>query len=209
MANTKYEITDIAHRQYPFLHRIKALRNIGDKVKAGDLGGYVESEQNLSFEPGDEAWLFDEAICCNEAMVDKNSVLKDRAMVSGAAYITGGAALSGAAQAADTAYVCGAALSFGCKALENCVIAPSRKTGRAPMLGGDITIYGTIIGDVRVSGKMALMENERILNNSIDTLVISSGRRSVIPAAARGNLRPLTERRDNTRAERKIIEMAR
>lgn len=76
MQNNKYELTDIAHLQYPFLRRIRALRNIGDKVKAGDFGGFVESEQNLSFEPGDEAWLFDDAISCNEARVDKDSILK-------------------------------------------------------------------------------------------------------------------------------------
>ena len=27
MPNQKYEITDIAHEQYPFLHRIRALRD--------------------------------------------------------------------------------------------------------------------------------------------------------------------------------------
>ncbi len=60
--NTKYEITDIAHEKYPFLHRIRALRDIGSEVKAGDLGGFVEGESNLSFETGDNAWIFDDAI---------------------------------------------------------------------------------------------------------------------------------------------------
>lgn len=41
-SNKKYEITDIAHETYPFLHRIRALRDIGENVKAGDLGGFVE-----------------------------------------------------------------------------------------------------------------------------------------------------------------------
>lgn len=35
--NKKYEITDIAHEKYPFLHRIRALRDIGPTVKSGDL----------------------------------------------------------------------------------------------------------------------------------------------------------------------------
>lgn len=56
MNNEKYEITDIAHEKYPFLHRIRALRDIRPGVRAGDLGGFVESEHNLSFEPGDNAW---------------------------------------------------------------------------------------------------------------------------------------------------------
>lgn len=45
-----------AHEKYPFLHRIRALRDIRPGVRAGDLGGFVESEHNLSFEPGDNAW---------------------------------------------------------------------------------------------------------------------------------------------------------
>ena len=62
MANEKYEITDIAHERYPFLHRIRALRDIGEEVKAGDLGGFVETEANLSFEEGDDAWIFNDAV---------------------------------------------------------------------------------------------------------------------------------------------------
>ena len=75
MSNQKYEITDIAHEKYPFLHRIRALRDIGDRVKAGDLGGFAEREENLSFEPGDDAWIFDDAIAAGEGCVDKGSRL--------------------------------------------------------------------------------------------------------------------------------------
>ena len=56
--NQKYEITDIAHETYPFLHRIRALQDIGDWAKAGDLGGFVESESNLAVDPEDAAWIF-------------------------------------------------------------------------------------------------------------------------------------------------------
>lgn len=65
--NNKYEITDIHHEQYPFLRRIRALRDIGEEVKAGALGGFVEHEGNLSFEPGDDAWIFQNAIACGDA----------------------------------------------------------------------------------------------------------------------------------------------
>ena len=78
--NQKYEITEIAHEKYPFLHRIRALRDIGSEVKTGTLGGFVESENNLSFRPGDDAWLFDDAIACNDAYVDKGSYLRGNAL---------------------------------------------------------------------------------------------------------------------------------
>ena len=54
-SNQKYEITEISHEKYPFLHRIRALRDVSAEVSAGDLGGFVESESNLSFEPDDTA----------------------------------------------------------------------------------------------------------------------------------------------------------
>jgi len=57
MTNLKYEMTSddtISHRGRT-LHRIRALRDFGD-VTAGDLGGYVESESNLSHD-GD-AWIY-------------------------------------------------------------------------------------------------------------------------------------------------------
>ena len=90
IANQKYEITDIAHEKYPFLHRIRALRDIGGEVKAGDLGGFVESESNLSFEAGDDAWLFDDAIACNDAYVDKDATLRGSAAACGNAYVSRG-----------------------------------------------------------------------------------------------------------------------
>ena len=44
----KYELTDETMEwEGHTLHRIKALRDFND-VKAGDLGGWVESEDNLS-----------------------------------------------------------------------------------------------------------------------------------------------------------------
>ena len=99
--NKKYEITEISHVKYPFLHRIRALRDIGDRVKTGDLGGFVESESNLSFAPGDDAWVFDDAIACGESSVDQGSRLFGNAVVCGQAYVSQGAALSAEARAGD------------------------------------------------------------------------------------------------------------
>ena len=40
------------------VYRIRALKDFGD-VKAGDLGGYVNSEENLSHEGN--CWIYDDA----------------------------------------------------------------------------------------------------------------------------------------------------
>ena len=94
MTNQKYEITDIVHGEYPFLHRVRALRDIGTNVKAGDLGGFVEHEGNLSFEPGDDAWVCDEAIAAGDSVVEKGSC--------------GAGPLSAAAPVSPTALCCSA-----------------------------------------------------------------------------------------------------
>lgn len=52
----KYEITSEVHPEIPTLRRIRALRDIPRyAVKAGDLGGWIEKEANLTQE-GD-AWV--------------------------------------------------------------------------------------------------------------------------------------------------------
>ena len=48
MMNKKYEMTTtVIHTWGKNLYRIKAIKSFGD-VKAGDLGGYIEDEDNLS-----------------------------------------------------------------------------------------------------------------------------------------------------------------
>lgn len=74
-SNQKYEITEISHEKYPFLHRIRALRDIGKKVKAGELGGFVESESNLSFETGDDAYIRGSNLCGHARVSDCGMVL--------------------------------------------------------------------------------------------------------------------------------------
>lgn len=48
------------------LYRIKALRDFGD-VKKGDIGGYVESERNLSH--GGICWIYGLVLVCGDACV--------------------------------------------------------------------------------------------------------------------------------------------
>ena len=46
MRMKKYEITDIAHPDNPKLHRIRALMDLTENIHAGDLGGFVETEDS-------------------------------------------------------------------------------------------------------------------------------------------------------------------
>ena len=52
------------------LYRIRALKNFGT-VKAGDIGGYIEKEENLSHEG--TCWVYDNARVCGDAKINKIS----------------------------------------------------------------------------------------------------------------------------------------
>ena len=188
--NTKYEITDIAHEKYPFLHRIRALRDIGSEVKAGDLGGFVECESNLSFETGDDAWIFDNAIAAGEGCVDKGSVLRERAIVCGCAYASHGTEMFGDSRAEDDAYIRGARLSRCARASGNSMILQSADTQVSPILTGSCAVYGKVMGDVMLAGAVVVISDETISNDSLDTLSIDERGRTILRAPSRDELTP-------------------
>ena len=66
------------------LFRIKALISFGN-VKAGELGGYIEKEGNLSHEGN--AWVYDNAWVCGDAWVSGDARVSGNAWVSGDADI--------------------------------------------------------------------------------------------------------------------------
>ena len=71
------------------LFRIRALVDFttkwGDTIKAGDLGGYVEKEENLSHE-GD-AWVFGDAWVCGNAKVYGDAWVSGNAEVFGVNHV--------------------------------------------------------------------------------------------------------------------------
>lgn len=66
------------------LYRIKALRDFGN-VKAGDIGGWVESEDNLS--QYEHCWIYDDAKVYGEARISNNAQIRSHAEISGCAKI--------------------------------------------------------------------------------------------------------------------------
>ena len=92
----KYELTtetlQFARRT---LHRIKALKDFGS-VKAGQFGGWIESEENLS--QADNAWIDDEAMVFANAKVFDNAKVFGYAKVYGNAYVGKNAKVYGFAE---------------------------------------------------------------------------------------------------------------
>jgi hypothetical protein len=86
--------------------RIKALVNIERYgVKAGDLGGWVEKEDNLS-QSGD-AWVSGNAKVSGDAVVSGNAKVSGDAVVYGDAKVSGDAWVSGDAVVSGDAEVSG------------------------------------------------------------------------------------------------------
>ena len=83
----KYELTDdsitFMGRK---LFRIRAIRSFND-VAVGDLGGYIEKEENLSHD--NDAWISD------NARISGNARISDKARIYGDARISGNACIFG------------------------------------------------------------------------------------------------------------------
>ena len=113
----KYELTQetiiVGNRT---LYRIQAVKFFKG-VRPGDLGGYVESENNLSYEGNcwisdnarvmDNGWVSDNARVSENACVFGNAQIYDRARISGDARIYGGAYICGKAQISGCAWIAG------------------------------------------------------------------------------------------------------
>ena len=82
----KYELTDETIEFYGrTLHRIRACRDFvtiaGKQVKVGDLGGFVETEENLSHDG--MCWVFGDAKVCGNTRVYGDAKVYGNAKVYG------------------------------------------------------------------------------------------------------------------------------
>ena len=84
------------------LFQIKAVVDFSN-VKAGDLGGYIEKEENLS--QYDNAWVYDNACVFGDARVFDNVCVYDNAWVYGYARVYDNACVYGYARVSGDARV--------------------------------------------------------------------------------------------------------
>ena len=118
----KYEFTEETIKVLgKVLHRIKAVRDF-EFIKAGELGGYIEKEENLSHEGNcwvsndaavygnarvfDDAWVYGNARVFDDARVFGAAEIRDYAWVYGNAKIYGDAKIYGAAKVYGEAEIC-------------------------------------------------------------------------------------------------------
>ena len=92
------------------LYRIRALKDFSD-IKAGDLGGYIANESNLSHE-GD-CWVYKNAIVYSYAKIYDNAQISGHAKIFGSAKIHENARILGDAEIYGKARIFGDAKIFG------------------------------------------------------------------------------------------------
>ncbi|MDO4317230.1 MAG: hypothetical protein Q4C48_03380 [Lachnospiraceae bacterium] len=118
------------------LRRIRAVRDFGH-VKRGELGGWIEKDENLSHEGS--AWVGEEAVVWGNARVEEHAQVRDHAQVYGDAQIRG------MGRVWDRAVVC-----------EN-----AKVDGRAVICDfARMFERSRISDDVEVSGTMQLVDDE-------------------------------------------------
>ena len=122
------------------LYRIKALVQFGN-VNAGDLGGWIEKEENLS--QSGNAWVYGDASVYGNAWVSGNARVYGNASVYGNARVYGDARVYGNARVYGDARVYGNAWVYG----------DARVSGNA-WVYGDARVYGDaeVYGNARVYG---------------------------------------------------------
>ena len=137
------------------LFQIRALVDLCNGVKAGELGGYIEKEENLSQSGnawvGGDAYVTDNARVTDNAYVTDNARVTDNALVTDNARVTGDALVTDNARVTDKAWV----------------------TDNA-WVGGDARVTGDawVGGDARVTDN-TLVSDKANINSNADLLRIT------------------------------------
>lgn len=183
----KYELTDDIIRETgedgypPFLYRIKALRDFkcgGTCVHAGDLGGYVESENNLSHEGS--CWVFDDAKVYDSARVSGDACVSgsaevsayaevyDQAVVSDQSVVSGYAKVYGEAKVFDMGYVIGHSdVSGDAGVAGTSTVSDSFVSDSAYITGDSYIRKGAVVkGNATISGNAIIFGDASVCTDS-------------------------------------------
>lgn len=130
------------------LYRIKALRDFSN-VKSGDLGGFLENEDNLNHEG--LCWVYDDACVYDYAKISDNARVRGSATVRGNAMVCDDARIGESAIVEQNAYV-------GCTA---CVVGTSCVTGHAEVLE-----YALVKGNAYITDNAYVSDNATVTGNA-------------------------------------------
>ena len=170
--NPKYEITTntmqvYGHTDDKVVHQIRALKDFGD-VKAGDLGGWIEGEENLS--QSGNCWVADNAMVYDHAQVRDNAILRGNAIACDRAQVTENAKLFDKTWIADDARISSQAeLHDSAYAKDDGIISDfALASGRASVSGeAQVLNHAKIDGTASIGDYAVVKGNARIEGNAL------------------------------------------
>lgn len=143
------------------LYRIRALKDFGD-VKAGDLGGYVEKEENLSHEGN--CWVDDNAKVYNNAKISGNAEIYGNASVGDNAEVYDNTQVFGNAKVYGYAKVYEQAQVYGeSEVYDNAIIYNKAQVGDNAKVFGKAQVYG----NAKVFEYTEISDDTKIIDNTI------------------------------------------
>lgn len=168
----KYEITAntmqlYGHTDDKVVHQIRALKDFGD-VKTGDLGGWIESEENLS--QSGNCWVADNAMAYDHAQVRDNALLCGNAIACDRAQVTENAKLFDKTWIADDARISGQAeLHDSAYAKDDAIISDfALASGRASVSGeAQVLNHAKIDGTASIGDYAVVKDNAHIEGNAL------------------------------------------
>ena len=161
----------VLYRKDGNVWRIQACRNFKN-VKIGDIGGYVESEKNLSHDGN--CWIYDDAVASENSLVTDNAslhvdccvwgnaVIKDESWIGDYSHVYGNAIVSENAKVYGHSQVFGhasisshAKINDWSKVFENAMVS-----GKSRVLNNAVVSGNTVItGDSIVHGNAVIDNN--------------------------------------------------
>ena len=168
------------------LHRIRAVRDFtlcnGATVRAGELGGWLENDGNLSHLGSawvcDDARVYGSAWVCGDARVYGSARVCGDAMVSGSARVCGFARVTSSAMVSGSAKVCGSAMVSG-----DAMVSGSARVCGSAMVSGSARVYG----DAKVCGDAVLRGGVKVKKTTDYVLAGPAGSRAAVTTFVPGD----------------------
>lgn len=163
----KYVLTDeVETNNGRILHRIQAIRDFGN-VKKGDLGGFVETEDNLSHDG--KCWIYGNSMVFDSAKLYDDATMHGFAAAFNNAHIYNDAIVFYHARVYGNARVSNSAKVFGCATIwgNTHIYGTSEIYGNANIFG-----YSRVFDHAKVFGCAKVCENAdlcsyAVVNNGI------------------------------------------
>lgn len=164
----KYILTDRTKKvDGHTLHRIQAIKDFGN-VHNGDLGGWIESEDNLSQE-GD-CWVSDDAMIYERATIQYDAQVYDHAVVHGDANICTEARIHGHAKVYEYSHIFGGAQVYDYAEIagHSHIFGNAQVYGHTWISGDDVDIYGhaKVYDHARVYNKAEIYGNAMVFGQA-------------------------------------------